>query len=89
MANLGTWTVDTHKEYTDIEQLTGITIQEGSIYTIQPIDCKIFVRLGDIGKGFKVLNNVIFTYTAAADETLYICTPFGRAEINIDEDIPE
>ena len=89
MANLGTWKINTNKEYLDIEELFNITLKHQAVYTIQPIDSKIYFRRGLLGKGFKVLNNNIFGYTHDQDNICYINTPHGEAEINIDEYIPE
>lgn len=87
MANLGTFTINTHKEYENLETLLGITLVQDATYSIQPIDCKIFFRRGNEGKGFKIVNNVIFQYIHDISDDIYIQTPHGDCEINIDEQL--
>ena len=89
MANLGTWTINTGGEYQEAESLLDVTFDTDSIYTIQPIDSKVFIRIGSTGKGFKITNNALFQFNVKQDDVVYLYTPFGDCEINIDESTPD
>lgn len=89
MSNLGTWKINTHGTYQELATLINKTMSVGYIYAIQPIDSKIYIRIGTEGKGFKVTNDKIFQFNIKEGDVVYICTPHGVAEVNIDQSEPD
>ena len=81
MANLGTWTLKNDNEYHTLADITGLTIAEGAVYTIQMRETA-FVREGEAGEGILISQNERFQYTANTD-ALYIKPLYGGVKINV------
>ena len=69
MANLYTGNLD-FEGYKTVTELTGITFESGTTYTIQ-INGAAVLREGELGKGFIINTYLPFQYTAGVDN-LYI-----------------
>lgn len=82
MANLGTFTISTDG-YETLASATGLTLTEGTKYTIQIIN-DAHLREGSTGKGVLIDNTTPITYTATSDD-LYINTDnsYGCCLVNI------
>ena len=89
MTNLRTRTINTEGTYKQADTLLDVTFRTGYLYNLQPIDSKVYVRIGTEGKGFKITNNKIFQFSIKEGDVVYIYTPYGNAEINLDESVAE
>lgn len=83
MANLGTFNVDTNKEYITFAEATGLALSKGTTYIIQNLSNTPFMlREGSTGIGFNINNTARVPFTQD-DATLYIKTHIGKVTINI------
>lgn len=80
MANLWTGTVD-FDGYKTITELSGITFEADTTYTIQ-VNGAAILREGEAGEGFIINTDTPFQYTAGVDD-LYIAKEGDNHTIRI------
>ena len=78
MANLFFGRVNTNGRYIELSELTGVTLEEGTTYMLQPMDA-ITTYVSDTDEvptegGFTVQNNPIVKFSLNSGEKMYIRT---------------